>query len=62
MPIEGPYGVFMCMLEAVSRVDGLSRSVGGIGGVVGRDGGCGAWRIVGFVEEEVVYGAVIAAG
>ena len=62
VPVEGPYGVFVCMLEAVGGVDGLSGSVDGVGGVVGGDSGCGAWRIVGFVEEEVVDGAVIAAG
>ena len=61
MPVDGPDGEFVGVLNFVGGVDGLSRGGGGVGAVVGGDGrGLGGGR-VGLVEEVVVDAAVYAA-
>lgn len=62
VPVEGPDGVFVGVLDAMCGVDGLGRRVGGVGCVIGGNGGYGAWRVIGFVEEVVIDGAVVTAG
>lgn len=62
VPVEGPDGVFVGVLDAMGRVDGLGRRVGGVGCVIGGNGSYGAGGVIGFVEEVVVDGAVVAAG
>lgn len=62
MPVEGPDGIFVGVLDAMGGVDGLGRRVGGVDCVVGGNSGCGAWRVIGLVEKVVVNGAVVAAG
>lgn len=62
VPVEGPHGEVVGVLDAVCRVDGLRWGVLRIGGVVRREcGGC-ACRSVLLVEEVVVDAAVDAAG
>jgi len=62
VPVEGPDGVFVGVLDAMGGVDGLGRRVGGVGCVVGGNSSYGAGGIIGLVEEVVVDGAIVAAG
>jgi len=62
VPVKGPDGVFVGVLDAMGGVDGLGRRVGGVGCIVGGNGGYGARGIIGLVEEVVVDGAVVTAG
>lgn len=62
VPVHRPDGVVVGVLDTVSGVDGLWGCIAWVGGVVGGDGRCGSRGAVGFVEEVVIDGAVVAAG
>ena len=61
VPVDGPDGEFVRVLDFVSGVDGLGGGAGGVGAVVGGDGDSLTSRGVGLVKEVMVDTAVYTA-